>query len=488
LLGSVADQLALVTGAVGCEVRADPAELLTIRSGLGGLTRQGQVSIGRLARLVRAADGWCAVTLSRGSDLASVPAILGVLGADVAAFADLAGEIPDIDAGWAAIEAVARVTPASELAGAAQLLGVAAAALARRPTPEAAPWPPWRTRRIAEAFTAVPSPAGLPPTGLPPTASLADSSRADSLPFDLPTAVSPASSPAAAPPTGSPSGRLAGAVVADLSTMWAGPLCARLLGLAGARVIKVEAPDRLDGVRDGVPGFYDWLHAGHESLVIDFRSPAGRSALAALLDVADVVIEASRPRALETLGLAPEMIPHQPGQVWLSITGHGRDRPGLVAFGHDAAAAGGLVGWIGAPGAPGAPHSPGPMDTPGRMATPGTRGDAEALPVFCADAVADPLTGIVGALAVARSIEAGGGELIDLPMSGVAACFAAGEIPDHGGHEVRSDGTVFCQALGISHPILPPRVPEVTWGRAAEPGADNESVLSWLSPVNHACH
>jgi hypothetical protein len=152
------------------------------------------------------------------------------------------------------------------------------------------------------------------------------------------------------------------------------------------------------------------------------------------------------------------------------------------------AAAGGLVGWIDAPGALAATHAHGLTHAHGPTHRPGTSGDAEALPVFCADAVADPLTGVAGALAVARSIEAGGGELIDLPMSGVAACFAAGGIPGHGEHEVRSDGTVFCPALGISQPILPPRVPEVTWGRAAGPGADNESVLSWLSSVNHACH
>src|SRR5260370_11389811 len=184
LLGEVADELAGVTRAVGREVRADPAELLTIRSGLRGLTRQGQVSIDGLARLVRTVDGWCAVTLSRDTDVTAVPAILGVLGADAP------GQIPDADAAWAAIEPVARVTPASKLAEAAQLLGVAAAALAGPPTRESAPWPPWRARRIAEAGPVAPSPAG----------------------------------------------RLDGAVVADLSTMWAGPLCARLLRLARARV------------------------------------------------------------------------------------------------------------------------------------------------------------------------------------------------------------------------------------------------------------
>jgi crotonobetainyl-CoA:carnitine CoA-transferase CaiB-like acyl-CoA transferase len=184
-----------------------------------------------------------------------------------------------------------------------------------------------------------------------------------------------------------------------------------------------------------------------------------------------VVIEASRPRALQGLGLAPEMTPHRPGQVWLSITGYGRGKGHLVAFGHDAAVAGGLVGWADPAGA-GGPRGP-------RGAN-GTAVKAEREPVFCADAVADPLTGVAGALAVARSIEAGGGELIDLPMSGVAACFAAAEIADHGEHEVRADGTVFCATLGVTQPILPPRSPERTWGRAAAPDAGNGAVLAWL--------
>ena len=145
-------------------------------------------------------------------------------------------------------------------------------------------------------------------------------------------------------------------MVVDLSSMWAGPLCARLLGLAGAQVIKVESADRPDGARAGDRRFFDWLHAGHRSVVVDFRSESGRAALAALLETADVVIEASRPRALAAFGLAPETTPHRDGQVWLSITGYGRAEADRVAFGDDAAVAGGLVGWTAPATAPsGAP-------------------------------------------------------------------------------------------------------------------------------------
>jgi hypothetical protein len=421
MVRAVTEQLAEVTALTGCRVRADPSELLTGRAALAGFTRHGRVSAGGASRLLRSADGWCAVTLSRPDDAAAVPAILGALG-DPAADAAWDSATPSSgvlsgaiypkghpvsgagDLAWEALGAAACRHPAEALATAAQLLGVPAAALPRdTPYPGTAPWPPWQVSRIA-----APSPAP----------------------------------------------RLAGAVVADLSSMWAGPLCAHLLGLAGAHVVKVETPGRPDGARAGDREFFDWLHAGHRSLLADFRTEAGRAALARLLSAADVVIEASRPRALANLGLAPESIPHRDGQVWLSITGYGRATPERVAFGDDAAVAGGLVGWA----------------------------DGGADPVFCADAVADPLTGVCGALAVATSIAAGGGQLIDLAMCSVAASFAAAPGCDHGPHEVRPDGAVFCPLLGRAQPVLPPRRPRPD-GRASAPelGADTAAVLDWLA-------
>jgi crotonobetainyl-CoA:carnitine CoA-transferase CaiB-like acyl-CoA transferase len=411
-LGEVTAEFALVTRETGKTVRADPAELIAGRAALAGFTRGGQVSAGGTSFLLRSADGWCAVTLSRPDDVAAVPAIAGILG--------LPGTSPDGIAtrtqARAALTAAALGTSAEDFAAAAQLAGVPAAALPASAPPAAgraepagaAGWPPWRSARIA------------------------------------------------APLAGA---RLAGAVVADLSSMWAGPLCARLLGLAGAEVIKVESPGRPDGARLGNREFFGWLHSGHRSLSVDFSTRAGRDVLAALLDVADIVIEASRPRALAASGLAPGTIPHRPGQVWLSITGYGRAKPERVAFGDDAAVAGGLVGWAGGGSSPKPPE-----------------------PVFCADAIADPLTGACGALAIARSRSAGGGELIDLSMRDVAAAFAAGA-PDHGPHDVLPSGSVACPRLRREQAVLPPRRPVSRAGapRAAELGADTSAVLAWLA-------
>ena len=240
--------------------------------------------------------------------------------------------------------------------------------------------------------------------------------------------------------------RLDGALVVDLSSLWAGPLCAQILGDAGARVVKVESTTRPDAARGGDPAFYNWLHAGHESVAIDFASTSGRQTLAHLIDVADVVIEASRPRALRQLGLAPEQLRHGRGKVWVSITGYGRGLPDRVAFGDDAAVAGGLAAW--------------------------SKQDV----VFCADAIADPLTGVCAALAVTASMAGGGGHLIDLSMRDVAAAFASAPQRCPGVHSTRKTNegwSTHCSRLNQEQPVLGPRSLAPT-AAAADLGAHNQ--------------
>ena len=81
--------------------------------------------------------------------------------------------------------------------------------------------------------------------------------------------------------------------------------------------------------------------------------------------------------------------------VWVSITGYGRQEPGRewIAFGDDAAVAAGLVAW----------H--------------------QERPYFCADAVADPLTGITAAVAALEAFQRPEPVLLDMAMAKVAADF-----------------------------------------------------------------
>jgi hypothetical protein len=185
-------------------------------------------------------------------------------------------------------------------------------------------------------------------------------------------------------------------LVVDLSSLWAGPLCGHLLALAGARVVKVEDVARPDGARAGAASFFDLLNAGKESVALAFASAEGSAALRALLDAADVVIESARPRALWQLGIdADACVRARAGLTWVSITGYGRHDPhGMrVAFGDDAAVA---AGWA---------HVAGDSDGP----------------LFCGDAIADPLAGLAAAAAALAAWQDGRSVLLD-----VALCDALG--------------------------------------------------------------
>ena len=225
---------------------------------------------------------------------------------------------------------------------------------------------------------------------------------------------------------------LSRALVVDLSSMWAGPLCGHLLAAAGATVVKVESRSRPDGTRRGDPRFFDWMNSSKLSYAIDFRDDDLRP----LLEVADVVIEGSRPAALTRRGLGPEQVRGRTGRVWLRITGYGTegDRANRVAFGDDAAVAGGLVGPA---------HA---------------RSNTYSSPVFVGDAIADPLTGLEATLAVLDALGRGGGEIVEIALAEVAASYA-----------------MLPPASAARKIDEPPKVPEPA-RRASELGADNRRV------------
>lgn len=219
--------------------------------------------------------------------------------------------------------------------------------------------------------------------------------------------------------------------VVDFSAMWAGPLCAHLLGVAGASVIKVEDPERPDGARVGDPALFARLHAGHGLASVGFTTSTGRREIHELVSAADVVIEASRPRALEQLGLSPQrFLGARPGRTWISITGYGRSGPRAnhVAFGDDAAVAGGLVAWV-----------------------------APDAPVFCADAVADPISGLYAAFGGLGSIVARGGYLVDVSMS-ASSSFVLHGPRCAGRHAVGADpaGEWWVSHDDVHQQVLPP--------------------------------
>jgi hypothetical protein len=200
-------------------------------------------------------------------------------------------------------------------------------------------------------------------------------------------------------PVGRPaSGPLRARTVIDLSSLWAGPLCGCVLAAHGAAVTKVESARRPDPSREATPTFFSRLNAGKGELALDFGAMADRARLRDMILDADVVITSARPRAFEQLGLAPaDVFATQPNLVWVAISGYGwtgadADR---VAFGDDAAAAGGLMNW-----------------TP--------RG-----PRFLGDALGDPLTGLAAAAGALHALAQGGGVIVDAALARTSAGAAA---------------------------------------------------------------
>jgi hypothetical protein len=337
-LAAVAELLADRAAALGGRLMVDPLARLAERAAIAGFERQGDVSCGGATRLLPACPGWLAVTLARPDDVDAVPAWLEL-------------DRPPTDV-WTAVATAVANRPVDELVERAALLGLAVGRLPEGPPPPAGP--------------------GLPLTAV------------------------------SVPGPAAPARPLAGLVVIDLGSLWAGPLCTSLLAEAGADVIKVESLNRPDGARQGPAAFFARLNAGKRSVALDLRAPDGPNLLREVLAHADVVVEASRPRALAQLGIDPlELLRSRTPRVWASITGHGRTGAGRdrVAFGDDAAVAGGLVTWD------------------------------RARPCFCADAVADPTTGLVAAAGILDALARGGRWLLDVPMAGVAAHLAGPTLP-----------------------------------------------------------
>ncbi len=242
-------------------------------------------------------------------------------------------------------------------------------------------------------------------------------------------------------------------LVVDLSALWAGPLCGQLLAACGARVVKLESIERPDGARRGEPAFFDVMNSEKESVALPLRDERGQRLLAALLERADIVIEASRPRALEQLGIHAEALVSRHGITWVSITGYGRRLPeaGWVAFGDDAAVAAGLV------------------------AT-----QPDGTPCFCGDAIADPLTGLHAAVAALAGWSSGAGRLLDVSLYGVArhvrAFSAAADRATT--DSARADSTAAAGATNLE-PVRAPRARPAA-RRAPELGADTDRVLGEL--------
>lgn len=105
---------------------------------------------------------------------------------------------------------------------------------------------------------------------------------------------------------------LRGVRVLDLTRIYSGPYCTFLMAIAGADVIKVEAPEgehlRLRKARAGASLPFPMLNANKRFVTVNLKDPRGRALVLRLAGRADVLIENFRPGVMEEMGLGREAL------------------------------------------------------------------------------------------------------------------------------------------------------------------------------------
>lgn len=144
---------------------------------------------------------------------------------------------------------------------------------------------------------------------------------------------------------GTVKGALAGLTVVELGTYVAAPALGNMLGILGARVVKVEPPDG-DPTRKTTPWSWANYNWNKESVALDLKSGEGIRKLKKLLGRSDVFVESISPRAIDELGLDFGSVRKiNPRIIYCAIRGFAHDSSSAQRLGFDtiAQAEGGLM-------------------------------------------------------------------------------------------------------------------------------------------------
>jgi alpha-methylacyl-CoA racemase len=128
-------------------------------------------------------------------------------------------------------------------------------------------------------------------------------------------------------------GTLAGVRVLEIGGIGPGPFAGMMLADHGADVLRI---DRSSTATGALIGTCDPTLRGRPAVGIDLKHPAGREAVLALCERADVLVEGFRPGAMERLGLGPDVVlGRAPRIVYARMTGYGQGGPLAGVAGHD---------------------------------------------------------------------------------------------------------------------------------------------------------
>jgi len=290
--------------------------------------------------------------------------------------------------------------------------------------------------------------------------------------------------------------------VVDLSMGWAGPLAGQILAALGADVIKVESHAHFDWWRGSRPPgdgsglalhershVFNAVNRGKRGICLDLRTGRGNELARRLIQGADIVIENFGAGVIEKLGLTYERLnADNPGLIMLRQPGFGSDGPeaGYVTFGNTIEGMSGLTALTGYAGGP---------------------------PLMLSNALGDPVSGLIGAIALLSALAArnrdGKGRLVEtaqlegfLPLVSEALIsyqvtgriperngtrrpghVPAGAFPCHGGEwlviEVRSDAewAALAGLIGLEWAAAPEL--EALAGRVEREAEVEERLREW---------
>jgi crotonobetainyl-CoA:carnitine CoA-transferase CaiB-like acyl-CoA transferase len=224
------------------------------------------------------------------------------------------------------------------------------------------------------------------------------------------------------------SGPLVGLRVVDLTANVMGPYCTQLMADMGADVIKIEPPEG-DATRyisvgpaPGMSGVFVNVNRGKRSVVLDLRTDAGRAAVRALIESADVFIHSMRSKAIAKLGFAyRDVVALNPAIVFANCYGYSRRGPygDLPAYDDTIQAASGLAAVQ-------------------QMLT----GEASYVGTIVADKVAGLTAFYATVLALFHRERTGEGQEVEVGMFETLAAFMLVE---------HANGALFTPALGPAH-------------------------------------
>jgi CoA:oxalate CoA-transferase len=255
-------------------------------------------------------------------------------------------------------------------------------------------------------------------------------------------------------------GPFAGLLVVDLTRVLAGPFCTMMLAELGARVIKVEHPDKGDDSRsfdpfvDGKSAYFASLNRNKESIALDLKNAGDREVLLSMVRRGDVLVENFRPGTMEQLGLGYEHLREVNARlIYAAVSGFGHTGPWSRRPAYDiiVQAMGGLMSVTGEP---------------------------DGAPMKAGSSIADITGGLFALAGIASALycreKTGVGMKVDVSMLDgqiailerpVARYAATGETPDR---------------LGNRHPSITPFEPYETADQPVIIAAGNDSLFARL--------